>query len=118
MKKSKLYKYKKVFKVFFFLALIISYVAAILPPDLAPHVEQLSDKAHHIFAFVILGLLFRLAYDINYWKALLLLLLFGGFIEFSQYFVEGRCSESKDMIADLIGSFIGLKIYKYLRKVI
>ena len=118
MKKSKLYKYQTQFKILFFLALLVSYVAAILPPDLAPHVESLSDKAHHVLAFVVLGLLFRLAYPINYWKALILLLLFGGFIEFSQYFVEGRCAESKDMLADLIGSFIGLKLTKYLRKVI
>lgn len=118
MRKSKLYKYRAQFKILFILALVVCYIAAILPADLAPHVKSLSDKAHHIFAFVILGLLFRLAYRINYWKALVLLLLFGAFIEFSQYFVEGRCAESKDVLADLIGSFIGLKLYKYLVKVI
>ena len=118
MRKSKLYRYRPQFKILFILALIVSYVAAVLPPDLAPHVEKLSDKAHHVFAFVVLGLLFRLGYKIGYFKALLLLMLFGGFIEASQYFVEGRFAESKDMLADLIGSFIGLKLTKYLHKVI
>ena len=118
LKKSKLYRYRPQFKILFIIALIVSYIAAVLPQDLAPHISNLSDKAHHVFAFVVLGLLFRLGYKINYFKALILLVLFGGFIEVSQYFVEGRFAESKDIVADLIGSFIGLKIYKYLRRVI
>jgi VanZ family protein len=93
-------------------------VAAILPQDLAPTVPELSDKTHHVFAFVILGLLLRLAYNINYWYGLLILVGFGAFIEVSQYFTVTRVAEEKDVLADLIGSFIGLKLYKYLRKVI
>jgi VanZ family protein len=93
-------------------------VAAILPQDLAPTVLELSDKTHHVFAFVILGLLLRLAYNINYWYGLLILVGFGAFIEVSQYFTVTRVAEEKDVLADLIGSFIGLKLYKYLRKVI
>jgi len=118
LKKSKLYRYRSTFRVLFWLALIVAYVAAILPQDLAPTVPELSDKAHHVFAFVVLGLLLRLSYQINYWYGLLLLMLFGVFIEISQYFTPNRMAESKDVVADLIGAFIGLKLYKYLRKVI
>jgi len=102
----------------FWLALLVAYIAAVIPQDISPTVLELSDKAHHIFAFVVLGLLLRLAYTINYWYGLLLLMGFGIFIEVSQYFTLTRVAESKDVIADLIGSFIGLKLYKYLAKVI
>ena len=97
---------------------MVTYVSAVLPQDLSPTITQLSDKAHHVFAFVVLGLLLRLSYNINYWYSLLILVGFGAFIELSQYFTVTRVAEEKDVIADLIGSFIGLKLYKYLRKVI
>lgn len=106
------------FKIVFWLALIVAYVAAILPQDLAPTVLTLSDKMHHVLAFVVLGLLLRFAYQINVWYGLLILVGFGAFIEASQYFTLSRVAESKDVIADFIGSFIGLKLYKYLVKVI
>ena len=118
LKKSKLYRYRKQFRVLFWVALITSYVAAILPQDMAPTIGTLSDKAHHVFAFVVLGLLLRLAYRINYWYGLLILIAYGGFIEVSQYFTPDRCAEYQDIVADIIGAFIGLKIYKYVRKVI
>jgi len=96
----------------------VSYVAAILPQEIAPSIGTLSDKAHHIFAFLTLGVLLRLAYQLKYWYGLLLLIAFGIFIEISQYYTPDRCAEYKDVVADTIGAFIGLKLYKYLRKVI
>ena len=118
MRKSKLYKYRSTFKVLFWLAIISSYVAAVLPQDMAPTIGPLSDKAHHVLAFVLLGLLLRLAYQINYWYALIFLMGYGAFIEFSQLYAVNRSAEMEDVAADLIGSFTGLKLYKYLRKVI
>ncbi len=118
MKKSKLYRYRSTFRVIFWLAVVVAYVAAVLPQNLAPTVPQLSDKAHHIFAFVVLGLLLRLAYKINYWYGLLVLIGFGAFIELSQYYTPSRVAEFKDIVADMFGAFIGLKFYKYLRKVL
>ena len=96
----------------------MAYVAAVLPQDLAPTIQTLNDKAHHVLAFVVLGLLLRLAYSVNYWYGLLILVGFGVCIEASQYFTQTRVAEANDVVADLIGSFIGLKLYKYLRKVI
>jgi VanZ family protein len=97
---------------------VLAYITAILPQDLVPSIPELSDKGHHVFAFVVLGILLRLAYKINYWYGLLILVVFGMFIEVSQYFTTTRVAEEKDVLADLIGAFIGLKLYKYLRKVI
>ena len=96
----------------------MSYIAAVVPQDMAPQIGPLSDKGHHVFAFVILGLLLRLSYRINYWYALLLLLSYGALIEFSQLYAVNRSAELEDVAADLVGSFIGLKLYKYLRRVI
>ena len=118
LKKSNLYRYRPQFKVLFWLAIIVSYVAAVLPQGLAPSIPEVSDKAHHIFAFVVLGLLLRLGYQINYWYALTILVAYGAFIEFSQMFAINRFADIKDVVADLIGAFIGLKLTKYLRKVI
>ena len=118
MKKSKLYKYRSTFRVLFWVALLVSYVAAVVPQDMAPVLGPLSDKSHHILAFIVLGLLLRLGYQINYWYALLLLLGYGVAIEVSQLYAVNRSAEQADVVADLIGSFIGLKLYKYLRRVI
>jgi len=118
LKKSKLYKYRSLFRVLFWLALLVSYVAAVVPQDMAPVLGPLSDKGQHVLAFVVLGLLLRLGYKINYWYALLLLVGYGAFIEVSQLYAVNRSAEQADVVADLIGSFTGLKLYKYLRKVI
>ena len=100
------------------MALIAIYIAAILPQNLAPTIGTLSDKAHHVLAFIVLALLLRFAYRITYWHALVLLIVYGTFIEISQYFTPNRMAEIKDVLADTVGSFIGLKLYKYLSKVI
>ena len=119
MRKSKLYRYRSSFKILFWLALLVSYIAAVLPQEMAPHIGSLNDKAHHILAFIVLGLLMRLAYRINYWYALLLLLGYGGCIELSQLWIAtNRYADINDVGADMIGSFIGLKLYKYLRRVL
>jgi len=118
LRKSKLYRYRTQFRIVFWLAIVVSYIAAVMPAEFAPSIPAVSDKAHHVFAFVILGLLLRLAYQINYWYALAILLVYGVFIEFSQIFAINRYADSKDVIADFVGAFIGLKLYKYLRKVI
>ena len=77
-----------------------------------------ADKANHVFAFIVLGLLLRLSYGITYWRAIVLLLVFGIFIELSQYMTPSRSAEIQDIGADLIGIFVGLKLYKYIRKVL
>ena len=113
-----LYKYQTQWRIVFWAALLTSYLFAVLPDTLAPHVPQVSDKIHHIFAFVVLGLLLRLSYRISYWYALCALLGYGIFIEFSQYFLPTRSADYQDVVADVVGGFIGLKLYKYVRIVL
>lgn len=114
----KLYSRHFLFKRLFWLALSVAYFAAIVPQDVAPSIPEISDKAHHVFAFMVLGILFRFAYKINYWYALVLLIGFGGLIEISQYYTPTRVAEMNDVLADTIGALIGLKLYKYFAKLI
>ncbi len=99
----------------FWIALFSIYILSIIPSTDAPSFSGF-DKANHIFAFFVLGILLRFGYRIGYWKAILALLSFGIFIEASQYMTETRSAEIQDIGADLIGIFIGLKLYKYIRK--
>ena len=118
MRKSRLYRYRTTFKILFWIAIIVSYIAAVLPQNMAPVIGSFSDKTHHILAFTILALLLRLGYKINYLYAFLILLGYGAFIELSQLYAVNRSAEINDFLADGIGSFIGLVLYKYLRRVI
>jgi len=117
LKKLHLFKYQRFFRLLFWLAIVVSYTAAILPQDITLQIATWSDKAQHVLAFVVLGMLLRFAYPLGYWYALLCLIGYGAFIEVSQYFTPDRMAEYKDIVADTIGTFIGLKLYKYFYKV-
>ena len=56
------FKMIALFKILFWVALIGSYVAAIVPQEVAPHIGSLSDKGIHFIAFAVLTLLFSFAY--------------------------------------------------------
>ena len=116
LRRYPLYRYQTLFKGLFIVTAVAIYILAVLPQDQAPHFSW-SDKANHIFAFVVLGLLFRLGFRLNGWKILAVLILFGISIEVSQYFTPTRSAEWADIGADTIGSLIGLKLYKYLRRI-
>ena len=110
------YRYRRQFRLLFVVALIAIYILALLPQAQAPQLHW-SDKASHVFAFMVLGFLLRLGYRVSYWQSLLWLIAYGVFIEFSQYFTPDRSAELADIGADMIGSLVGLKLHKYLRKV-
>jgi len=117
LRRYPLYRYRRQFRLLFVVVLIATYVLALLPQAQAPQFHW-SDKANHLFAFVVLGLLLRLGFRVSYRQSLLLLMGYGAFIEISQYFTPDRSAEFADIGADMIGSFVGLKLYKYLRKVV
>ena len=116
LKKLNLHKYQIYFRGFFWISLIGSYIAAVLPQDLAPVIAPLSDKMHHILSFFILGILLSFAYEIKYRYTFLFLLLYGIFMEVSQLFSINRCAEVMDVFADLIGIVIAITLYTYLKK--
>lgn len=106
------------YKVIWWTALVSIYIAAILPQEMAPNIGNLSDKLHHLLAFLVLGILFQFAYVLRFWYAFFLLTAFGMVIEVSQLFTVNRSGEIADVVADIVGIFIGLTLYKYSKKVI
>ena len=117
LRRYPLYRYRRQFRLLFVVALIAIYILALLPQAQVPDFHW-SDKANHLFAFVILGLLLRLGFRVSYWQSLLWLIAYGALIELSQYFTPDRSAELADIGADMVGSFIGLKLYRYLCKVV
>jgi len=99
------------FRPLFWGALIFSYITAILPQEVAPTVGDLSDKTLHFLAFALLSLLLMLAYRMFWLKGVLYLLVYALFIEVTQSFTSTRCAESLDVVADAIGTALGLLLY-------
>ncbi len=112
------FNYPLVFRTLFWLALIISYISAIVPQDIAPTIGSLSDKSIHFIAFAVLTLLLRFAYSITWFQTFLLLFVYAVFIEFSQFFTPNRSAEVLDVVADVIGIWIGLLVYPFIKRLI
>jgi len=104
-------QYSRPFRILFWLALSTSYIAAVLPQDMAPTIGDLSDKTVHFIAFAVLILLLNLSYRITWWRSAVYLLFYAFFIEFSQYFTPNRSAEWLDVVADAIGIALGLTLY-------
>jgi VanZ family protein len=112
------FNYLLVFRILFWLALIGSYIFALVPQDIAPKIGSLSDKSIHFIAFAVLTLLLRFAYSVTLFQTFLLLLMYAVFIEFSQLFTPNRSAEILDIVADIIGIGIGLLFYPFIKKLI
>ena len=112
------FNYPLVFRTLFWLALIGSYIFAVVPQDMAPKVGSLSDKSIHFIAFAVLTLLLRFAYSITWFQTFLLLFMYAIFIEFSQLFTLNRSAELLDVVADVIGIGMGLLFYPFIERVI
>jgi len=93
------------------------YILALLPQAQAPQLHW-SDKANHLLAFAVLGLLLRMGFKISYFRSVLLLIFYAAFIEVSQYFTVDRSAEWADIAADTVGILLGLKLHKYLRRIV
>jgi len=112
------FNYSLVFRILFWSALIISYISAVVPQDIAPTIGSLSDKSIHFIAFAVLTLLLRFAYSISWFQTFLLLFMYAVFIEFSQLFTLNRSAELLDVVADVIGIGIGLLFYPFIQRLI
>ena len=110
--------YILVFRSFFWIALFGSYIAAVVPQDIAPQIGSLSDKSTHFIAFAVLTLLLRFAYSITWFQTFFLLFVYAVFIEFSQWFTPNRSAELLDVVADVIGISIGLLFHLFIQKLI
>lgn len=93
------------------IAVAISYVAALLPQREAPHLGA-SDKLDHMAAFLAISVLGRIGYPRPAWAMLLVAIsAFGGLIELSQMLPAiGRDAEWGDWIADTVAAIAGLLV--------
>lgn len=110
------FKMSLLFKVLFWSALIGSYIAAVVPQEMAPRIGTLGDKTVHFYAFAVLTLFLQFAHPMSSLKHLFFLTLYAVFIELSQYFTANRSAEFLDVVADMIGIGIGLLLYPVVQR--
>jgi len=103
----------KIFQIMFFICLgVVEFLATT-----TQHIEIVSsiwDKANHFSAFFVLYILLSLGFlRLSVLLKIILLLLFGMQIEIVQSFIDGRYFSMLDVVADSIGIFLGVIVYKY-----
>jgi len=106
----------RITRFLFWIALVGSYILAVLPQEEVPELTPFSDKGNHFIAFAVLTTLLLDAYRIKYLSAFGWMLLYGIFIEISQLFTASRNSELLDVVADSIGAVIGILLYRLIRR--
>lgn len=93
----------RIVRALFWIALITAFVMAILPhpPEVFP--PGTTDKAQHVLAFAVLTFLLRIGYpELAIHKVVVLLALFGAFIEIVQMIPElQRDADVFDWLADM-----------------
>ena len=111
----------KLFQISFILCIIaIEYLATTTIS--IPIVENSWDKLNHLFAFFILYILLNYGYKIfTLLGKIGILLIFAIQIEIVQAFIPNRYFSLLDIVADIVGIFIGIYaiyIYNKLKKII
>ena len=106
-------------KVGFWLTLIVLTYLFLVPPQyLVPDIFDWWDKLQHSLAFGVLTFLGLLAYCTNQIKVrrmVLALVSYGALIEILQSVSGWRYGEFRDWLADLLGIFIAVVIFRFLR---
>lgn len=103
--------------MFYFSLIVILFLATTLIQF--ELIESIWDKFKHSFAFFTLYILFSLSYEKQtIFSKSLLLIIYGILIECIQYFIPNRYFSFLDVVADIVGIFIGIVIYnKMYRKI-
>ena len=106
----------KIFRFSLYSAIVSIYILAIIPLEIAQIATPLWDKTNHFIAFFVLSILIKLSYNIKSVKIFIYLLGYGVFIELSQLLLTTtRFGEINDVIADIIGTTIGLIVIYLFR---
>lgn len=101
---------------FAFMAVVAGLALSPSPPPIA---DTGWDKLNHLLAFTSLAACSRLGFPGPASRALLVaagLIAFGGAIELLQPLVGGRMREWADLLADVIGTGIGIALADALRR--
>src|SRR4051794_1253334 len=81
--------------------------ATLGPPGLRPH-SDLGQNGEHALAFVLIGLIFGLAYPQRRWLTGILAGVTIGLIEVLQFWAPGRHARLSDFIVDALATCAGL----------
>ncbi len=108
----------------FIYAAFIFYLSS-LPGTTYPHLFLSADKVFHFGEYCILGYLLAKALGQYQLKGKVLFVIavsvcsvYGISDEFHQFFVPNRCSSGVDIIADVMGSSLGIGIYIKQRSIL
>jgi VanZ family protein len=99
----------RLLQIAFAAAAVFAFIMALLPVEQAP---EHGDKMQHLFAFVVLAGLSRLAFpSIPVPWLFAGMLAFGGMIEVAQLFPGlNRHADAADLFADVVGAATGLAL--------
>jgi VanZ family protein len=81
--------------------------ATLGPPRLRPH-SDLGQDGEHAFAFILIGLLFGLAYTRNRLLTATIAVIMIGVLELLQFAAPGRHARLEDFIVDALTACVGL----------
>lgn len=100
---------KTVYKVAFFIVILLLMLTPVLPEELKAFFTflELTDKMEHFIAFFLLSfLLNRASSTITHrLRNVVALSTFGLFIEMMQHFIPNRSTSLYDLLADMAGIF-------------
>lgn len=99
----------------FWLGLALTTVVGLMPGSSLPQALLFWDKAQHGIAYSLLAMSGALAFPRTLTKLCLALVVHGVLLELLQsLFCRGRYGDVYDILADSIGVFIGLMLYKLI----
>ncbi len=76
--------------------------------------ESWNDKLKHILAFTLLAFGLTHYWRIRWYFTLVILLMYGIGIEVVQYFIPNRTTSMWDILADILGIFLGILGYIFI----
>ena len=82
--------------------------ATLGPPGYRPHASILGQDGEHALAFVLLGLVFGLAYTRNRFLTATVAVGLTGVIEILQFWAPGRHARLEDFLVDALAACVGL----------
>jgi len=93
---------------------VVVMIACVMPSGVHTGVAQ-GDKLLHLVIFVVLALVYSLAFNGSVIKTLVVCVAFGALIEVIQGTLAWRSAEWMDLSADIVGALIGIAICQLIR---
>lgn len=91
-------------------------ILSLLPPSNGVEIH-VNDKIGHFIAYSVLTInLGLLIHRSSYWKVVMIVVAYSGLMEFFQSFVPGREVSLYDLLANTLGSLIGIGVLLIAKK--